>query len=59
MAVSKQHVVSELRRELSMRRRIYPKWVQEGKLEQWKADHQIECLEAAIKFIDPPSPQLF
>ena len=33
-------------RELKMRRRVYPRWVEEGKLSEGRATHEIACMEA-------------
>lgn len=33
-------------RELNMRRRVYPRWVESGKMTQAKADHEIRVMEA-------------
>jgi hypothetical protein len=33
-------------REARMRRRVYPRWVAEGRMQQADADHQIACMEA-------------
>ena len=33
-------------REVAMRRRVYPRWVEDGRMRQEKADHEIECMEA-------------
>jgi len=38
----------ELERELQMRKRVYPRWVSDGKLTQAKADAQMAILEACI-----------
>ena len=37
--------LAELERELGVRKNIYPRWVQEGKLKQQQADHRIHVLE--------------
>jgi len=57
--ITKQHVISDLKRELGMRRHLYPKWIREGRIDEWKAKHQIACIEKAIEMIDPPAPSLF
>jgi hypothetical protein len=31
-------------RELKMRRRVYPRWIEQGKLTQEKADREIELM---------------
>lgn len=36
------------RRELEMRRRVYPRWVQKGNLTQDRADREIEIMEAIV-----------
>lgn len=58
-------VLKELKRELGMRRKLYPNWVQQGKLSQQTADHRIDAIEYAIdvleecKPLDPVQPSLF
>ena len=44
-----------LERELRMRRRVYPRWVQAGKLSQAEADREITVMEAILA--DYPDPQ--
>lgn len=34
------------KRELALRQRVYPKWVESGRLDARKADHEIECMKA-------------
>lgn len=38
--------VACVRREISMRRRVYPRWVSTGKMTQDEADRQISTMEA-------------
>ena len=35
-----------VRREVGMRRRVYPRWVASGKMTQEEADRQVEAMEA-------------
>lgn len=35
-------------RELSLRKSCYPKWIEQGRLTQEKADHEIECMRSII-----------
>lgn len=35
-----------IRREVNMRRRVYPRWVAAGKMSQAKAAEEIEVMEA-------------
>jgi hypothetical protein len=35
-----------VRREVSMRKRVYPRWVQNAKMTQEEADRQLQTMEA-------------
>ncbi len=35
-------------RELRFRRRVYPRWVGEGRMTQAEADHEIAAMEAVL-----------
>ena len=35
-------------RELKMRKKVYPRWVEEGKMSEGKATHELACIEALI-----------
>ena len=37
-----------LERELKMRKKVYPRWVEEGKMSEGKATHELACIEALI-----------
>jgi hypothetical protein len=41
--------IAEIERELALRRAVYPKWVQAGKLNQALADRQVACMEGALR----------
>lgn len=41
--------IEELSREAKMRRRVYPRFVADGKMTQAKADRQIAVLESAVE----------
>jgi hypothetical protein len=36
-------------REAGMRKRVYPKWVSDGRMTQDKADWETECMEAIVQ----------
>lgn len=36
-------------RELQMRQRVYPRWVQIGKMSAEKARYEIECMRAIVE----------
>lgn len=45
---SMKAVVEELRRELSMRQRLYPQWVRQGRMTAEQMHHRVNCLIEAI-----------
>lgn len=46
--ITTEHKISELRREIETRRRVYPGWVQNGRLSKQDADYRISVLEAIL-----------
>ncbi len=44
--------VAEVRREVGLRRRVYPRWVSQGKMTQVEADRRIEAMEAVQKTLE-------
>jgi hypothetical protein len=48
---AKALILSEMARELSMRRRLFPDWVKAGKLKQEDADSRISRLQDGYDFI--------
>lgn len=36
-------------REIGYRKRVYPRWVADGKMQQKKADHELKAMEAVQK----------
>ena len=46
-------------RELRMRRRVYPRWVEDGRISQAKADAEIAAMEAVLatlqQLVPPPA----
>ena len=39
------------RREVAMRKRVYPRWVANGKMKQNKADLEIEIMESIVDLL--------
>jgi hypothetical protein len=55
-----QQQVACLEREVRMRERVYPRWVQAGKMTQPKADAETETMRAALETLRtlvPPAAQ--
>lgn len=46
-----------VRRELRLRRRAYPRWVQTGKMTRAEADKQIAHMEAALATLEGLLPK--
>lgn len=51
----RQMCIHELRREIVVRRNVFPNWVLNGRLTQQQSDHRIACLEKAIEFLENES----
>jgi len=47
-SVSLERQVEAVRRELSMRRRVYPRWVENGKMTERQAAEEISVMEAVL-----------
>ena len=49
-----------VRREIGMRNRVYPRWVEIGRITQAHADHQVAAMEAVLATLEslrPAQPQ--
>jgi hypothetical protein len=40
-----EQMVACARREFELRKKVYPKWVQGGRMSEVQATHEIECME--------------
>ncbi len=40
--------INEVKREIAMRNKVYPKWIESGSLPKTKADFQILAMEAVL-----------
>ncbi len=40
--------LAEVKREIAMRQKVYPKWIESGSLPKQKADFQILAMEAVL-----------
>lgn len=53
MTYSDDQKRSCLEREIKMRRRVYPRWVADGRMTQAKADEEIAVMEAILADYPP------
>jgi hypothetical protein len=49
MHYSRDEKLKAVVREIAMRRRAYPKWVNAGKITQYEADYQLALMEAIAR----------
>lgn len=47
-----REIVTELKRELRMRHRVYPRFVNDGRMEEWQQLERVEILEQLIAEIE-------
>ena len=47
--ITLEEQITEARRELALRRKVYPAWVKSGKLDMTTAHSQLQAMEAIIK----------
>ena len=52
-----QDMIEELDREIKVRRRVYPRWVENGKLDPVTADRRILTLQAIKKRLLSDEPE--
>ena len=50
--ITKADVVAELHREIKMRRQVYPRQVEHGRLTEARAERQIALIERAIEIVE-------
>lgn len=46
--INRADKITCLKREISMRRRVYPRWIESGKMKQETADREIALMEAIL-----------
>lgn len=44
--------MKSVRREISMREQVYPRWVADGKMKQTVADHELACMRAVLDTVE-------
>ena len=49
MKKSLSELIRELERELATRRRVYPDWIRQHKLQSHTSEHRIACIEQTIE----------
>lgn len=52
MPFTAEELVAEARREVGYRRRVYPRWVDAGKIDKAKADRQLQLMEAIVAALE-------
>jgi hypothetical protein len=54
-APSLQEQIACIEREIALRRRVYPRWIEQGRLKPDKAEREIECMCAVLKTLKEAS----
>lgn len=57
--ITREQKITELRREIATRKRVYPGWIRAGRIEQAAADHRVAVLEAILLDYEGARPSLF
>lgn len=52
MGVSMLDQIKCVRREISMRERVYPRWIEQGKLKQEVADRELAHMRAVLDTLE-------
>ncbi len=47
--ITRSQKVDCIRREIKMRERVYPGWIERGRMTPAKADHEIKVMQAILK----------
>lgn len=46
-----EQIADEMKRELNVRKRVYGRWIDQGKLTISQAKHQIDCIESTLEIL--------
>lgn len=52
MSVPLETQIICIKREIAMRKRVYPKWVREGRMKAHNAEIEIEAMEAVLETVE-------
>ena len=50
--ITLEEQIAEARRELALRKKVYPTWVKSGKLDMTTAHYQLQAMEAIVKTLE-------
>lgn len=48
MIIPIEEQIKEIKREIGMRERVYPRWIEQKKLKQVDAEHHMAAMRAAL-----------
>ena len=56
-----KELIACAKRELALRRNVYPKWVASGRMKAEQCEHELECMEAIVVELeaDAQEPDMF
>ena len=50
--ITLEEMRDEVKREIKMRERVYPRWVENGRMSKYEADLQILKMKACLAFLE-------
>lgn len=56
MNITLDEQIDCVRREISMRRRVYPRWIDAWRMTEERADHEIAAMEAVLATLESLRP---
>lgn len=54
LPISHDDMVGCVRREIAMRRKVYPRWVEIGRLSRDQADREIAIMTSVLEYLTAP-----
>lgn len=51
-AVPLPEQIAEIKREIGLRQRVYPRWIESGKLKRAAADHQMAAISSVLATLE-------
>ncbi len=50
--IATDEMIASVKREIMFREKCYPRWVQDKKMSQAKADYEIACMRAILELLE-------
>lgn len=50
--ITLEEMANEVKREIKLRERVYPRWVENGRMSKYEADLQLLKMKACLSFLE-------